>query len=379
MKPVLFSVDSVGHIQDRLERLKETGSSSTLAIIFSSIVHDLEEIGAIFHQYNIEVFGATSSGEIANTEVHEGSIVAMLLDVSPHAYHLKAFDGQGRTSYEVGQNISLWARAIYENPALIVMSAGLLADGEQVVKGIIETMECRVPLFGGLAGDDLRAQETFVFTSTQILDNGVLALIFDQSTVELTGIAVSGWKGVGTTKTVTKAKGNIVHSIDDLPALDVYHKYLNITAESLHMHAAEYPLQLMRDDGSHVLRSVMVINEDKSMVFAGTVPEGAQAKFSTAPGFEIIDYTIEQMAEFRDQFPVADAIVLFSCAGRNLQLGPMMEEEICSVRKLWNVPLVGLFTYGEIGPMPKGECDFHNQTLVLVLVREKLEPNRSIL
>jgi len=331
----------------------------------------LEELSASFAKHNIEVFGASSSGEITNGEVHEGSIVVMLLDISPDAYQLRAFDGEGKTSYQVGQGVAEWAKTIYDNPAFMVMSAGLRADGEQIVNGIIDTMGCQVPLFGGLAGDDLRAQETFVFTSSQLLVNGVIALIFDQIAVDLKGVAVSGWRGVGTAKTITKAEGNIVYSIDGMPALDVYHKYMNITTETLHMHAAEYPLQLMRNEGSFVLRSVMVVNKDKSLVFAGTVPEGVQVRFSTTPGFEIIDYTIEQMATFKNEAPIADAIVLFSCVGRNLQLGPMMEEEISSVRKLWNVPLVGFFTYGEIGPMPQGRCDFHNQTLVLVLIHEK--------
>ena len=150
----------------------------------------------------------------------------------------------------------------------MVMSAGLRADGEQIVNGIIDTMERQVPLFGGLSGDDLKAEETFVFTSTQVLVNGVLALIFDHNAVDVRGVAVSGWRGVGTAKTITKAEGNIVFSIDGMPALDVYGKYLNVTTETLYMNAAEYPLQLKRDDGSYVLRAVMVNNKDKSKIFA---------------------------------------------------------------------------------------------------------------
>jgi hypothetical protein len=371
MKAEVFSVASIEQIETELQSVLQKGLEPTLAIVFSSIVHNLEELSAVFAKDNIEVFGASSSGEITNDEVHEGSIVVMLLNISRDTYRLNFFVGEGKTSYQVGKSVGEWGKTIYDNPAFMVMSAGLRANGEQIVNGIIDTMGRQVPLFGGLAGDDLRAQETFVFTTSQILVNGVVALIFDHIAVDLIGVAVSGWKGVGTIKTITKAQGNIVHSIDDMPALDVYHKYLSITPETLHMHAAEYPLQLKRDDGSYVLRSVMLINKDKSMVFAGTVPEGAQVRFSAAPGFEIIDSTVEEMAKFKNKAPRADAIVLFSCVARNLQLGPMTEDEISSVRKLWNVPLVGFFTYGEIGPMLQGRCDFHNLSLVLVLIHEK--------
>jgi hypothetical protein len=369
MKPTVFSVASVDQIEVNLQGIRQKGLAPTLAIVFSSVVHNLEELSASFAKHNIEVFGASSSGEITNDEVHEGSIVVMLLEISRDAYRLNAFDGEGKTSNQVGQSVAEWAKTIYDNPAFMVMSAGLRADGEQIVNGIIDTMGCQVPLFGGLAGDDLRMQGTFVFSASQVIANGVLALIFDRNAIELQGIAASGWKGIGTPKTITKAEGNIVYRIDDEPTLDMYNKYLNIGDDP--MLAAEYPLLLIRDDGSFVLRAAFVVNEDKSIVYAGTVPEGAKVRFSMPPGSEIIDHAIEQASKFNQQIPRSDAIVLFSCKARHLALGPMVEDEISAVHKLWKVPLVGFFTYGEIGPVPQGRCDFHNYTLVPVLINEK--------
>ena len=369
MKPTVFSVGSVDEIEVNLQGIRQNGLAPTLAIVFSSVVHNLEELRAVFGKHNIEVFGASTSGEITNDEVHEGSIAVMLLDINRDAYRLSAFDGEGKTSYQVGQSIAGWAKTIYDNPAFMVVSAGLRADGEQIVNGIIYTMERQVPLFGGLAGDDLKMQETFVFSTSQVIANGVLALIFDRNAIELRGVAASGWKGIGTPKTITKAEGNIVYRIDDEPTLDMYNKYLDIGDDP--MLAAEYPLLLMRDDSSFVLRAAFVVNEDKSIVYAGTMPEGSRVRFSMPPGSEIIDHAIAQMSRFNQQVPTSDAIVLFSCKARHLALGPMVEDGISAIRRLWNVPLIGFFTYGEIGPVPQGRCDFHNYTLVPVLINEK--------
>ncbi len=369
MKPAVFSVTSVEELGPHLQSVHEEGLSPTLAFIFSSVVHDLEDLKAAFAKYNIEVFGASSSGEITNDEVHEDSIAVMLLDISRDAFRLNVFDGEGKSSHEVGQGVAEWAKPIYENPAFMLMSAGLHADGQQLVKGFIDTMERQVPLFGCLAGDDLSFKETFVFNASQVSVNGVVALVFDQSAIELHGLAVCGWKGIGTPKTVTKAEGNIVYEIDDEPALDMYNKYLKFGNDPAL--AGEYPLLLIRDDDSVVLRAVMGVNEDKSIVYAGTVPEGSKVRFSMPPGSEIIDLAIEQMSEFNQQIPSSDAILLFSCKARHIALGPMVEDEISAIHKLWNVPLVGFFTYGEIGPLSKGRCDFHNHTLVPVLINEK--------
>jgi hypothetical protein len=369
MKPTVFSVASIEQTEAHVQSVRKNRLAPTLAIVFSSVLHNLKELSAVFAKYDIDVFGASTSGEIANDEVHEGSIVVMLLEISRDAYRLNLFDGEGKTSYQVGQSVADWAKTIYDDPAFMVMSAGLRADGEQIVNGIIYTMERQVPLFGGCAGTDPGMEETYVFSASQVIANGVAALIFDQNAIELQGIATSGWKGVGTPKTITKAEGNIVYSIDDEPALDVYDKYLNIGDDPTL--AFEYPLLLMRDDGSSVLRGSMLVNEDKSIVYGGTVPEGAKVRFSMPPGSEIIDHAIEKMSEFNQQTPAADAIVLFSCKGRHLALGQMVEEEISAVHKLWNVPLVGFFTYGEIGPVPQGRCELHNHTLVPVLIHEK--------
>jgi len=372
MKSTVFSVTSVEEIGPYLQSVHQEGLAPTLAIVFSSIDHNLEELRAAFAEFDIDVFGATSSGEITNDEIHEDSISVMLLEISRDAYQLNVFDGEGKTSSEVGQAVAEWAKTIYGKPSLMLMSAGLHADGEQIVKGITYSMEREVPLFGCLAsaGDpEIQLEDTFVFSRSEVLGNGVVVLCFDRNVIELQGVAASGWKGIGTPKTITKAEGNIVYSIDDEPALDVYNKYLDIGGDpSL---AIEYPLLLIRDDGSFVLRGAFLMNEDKSITYSGTVPEGAKVRFSMPPGTEIIDYAIEQVAEINRQIPRSDAIVLFSCRARHVVLGPMVEDEISAIHKLWDVPLVGFFTFGEIGPVPQGQCDFHGYTLVPVLIYEK--------
>ena len=89
------------------------------------------------------------------------------------------------------------------------------------------------------------------------------------------------------------------------------------------------------------------------------------------PGFDIVEHALEQVTEFKSQASDADAIVLFSCAARHMVLGPMVEEEITGIRKLWNVPMIGFFTFAEIGPLPQGQCEIHGYTLVPVIIKKK--------
>lgn len=369
MKPIAFSVSSIVALDARLEELNQQGLSYCLAIVFCSMAHDMQKLGQIFAKHDMDVFGASTMGEIFNDSAQTESIVVMLLDIDPDFFRLKAFDAEDESSRQTGQKVADWAKAAFENPAFMIVTASPSFDSESFIDGIITGMQRQVPLYGGRAGSDDYIDETYIFTSSRVLNEGAVVLIIDQNKFVVQGVAASGWKGVGTVKTVTKAEGNIVYEIDHEPTLDVFNKYLNIGDDP--MLAAEYPLQLIREDGSTILRGFVSIHEDKSIRFIASMPEGSKVRFSMPPGFDIVEHAMAQITDFRSRTTEADAIVLFSCAARHMALGPMVEEEIKGIRKLWNVPMIGFFTFSEIGPLPQGRCEIHGYTLVPVILKKK--------
>jgi len=371
MNPKVISANTFKELDGDFQNTISDGYSPTLAIVFCSVAQPLEQVRALFAQYQVPIFGCTSSGELMDSTCIEEGITIMLFDLPKETFKIKLFDGVEKSSYQLGQEVAAWVNGLFDTPALLVLSAGLQADGEALVNGVIESTERDVPLFGGLAGDDLKMQGTYAFTETEITGMGALVLAIDNSRIEVDGLAVSGWKGIGTIKTITQSEGNIVQMIDDQPALDVYSRYLNINIGDDHTLAAEYPLLVMRDDGTFVLRAAMLINPDKSMVYAGSVPQGSKVQFSVPPSNEIIDFAIENLTQFKQARGDVDAVILFSCKGRHLALGPMIEDETAAIHDLWGAPMTGFFTYGEIGPTASGRCDFHNNTLTLVTLREK--------
>jgi hypothetical protein len=91
-------------------------------------------------------------------------------------------------------------------------------------------------------------------------------------------------------------------------------------------------------------------------------------RFSSSFGHEIIEKSVEDLTSWHRQHPRADLIILFSCMARHHVSGPMVAEEITAASDLWNAPLIGLFSYGEIGHNSTGACDFYNETLSLVSI-----------
>ena len=355
------------------------GFDPDLALVFCSASQNLNQISNLLQDKGIDFLGATTAGEIYENEVDEKSIVAMLMKFKDSSYRLicKKREGTKETLKQVGFQIGSEALQAFQHPSVIVLSGGMRANGEDLVNGLLESSIASNQLFGALAGDDLQMQSTYVFSDGIITNNGVVALILDGDKVSLSGTSASGWESIGTEKVVTKSKGNVVYGIDNTPAIDVFLTYFDKSKERLIENdlvineLAQYPLQVIRDNNYRVLRAPLLADQERgALVFSGTVEEGARIKFSIPPGFDTIETTTKEVVELKNNVPEADALIMFSCKARHQALGPLVEEEIEGIKNAWNAPLIGFFSYGEIGSSGNHTCDFHNETVSLVVLKE---------
>ncbi len=369
MKPIVFSATSVETIRSRITGITRDGLRPNLAIVFSAMHNDIRDICSVFAEYNIALFGANSGSGFTQAGVSDHSVVVMLLDVPDGSFQVRLFDGHSGSAAHTGRKVAGWVESVFNDPAVLIITSGLHFNGEQIVDEILGPSEESIPLFGGFAGFRTGSDRSYVFSSEHVVQNGIIALAFDREIVDLHGVAASGWKGIGTPKTVTRSQGNVIYEIDNAPALDMYNKYLNIGTDPTLTY--EYPLLLLRNDGTSVLRGSVTVNDDKSITYGGDVPQGTKVRFSMPPGLEITERAVDIVSELQAQIPRADAIILFSCRGRKFTLGPMVEDEISAIHQLWQTPMIGLFTDGEIGPVPLGRCELHNHTLVPVIIRQK--------
>ena len=366
---------SIDEIKSKFAKVIADGFTPTLAIIFCSITQNRKEIVDFFNANNVDVFGSTTAGEIVDSEVMEKSTVVMLLNVNKA--HYKIFFEASPHTYKVANDLGLFAKASFANPSVMVISSGLTIDAEQIINGFKDA-DKTIPLYGGLAGDDLTMKASYVFTNNQETSTGLIGLALDGDKINVKGLATSGWDNIGIEKTITKSTGNIVYTIDDEPAVDVFVKFFQFTesvdntAEIIAQNFAQYPLQLKKENGNTVLRAPLMVDiESRALIFAGGIPQGSKVKFSVQPGFDLIEKTTNRINSLKPAIPEADALIMFSCKARHMALGPMTGDEAGMIRGLWNKPLIGFFTYGEIGAAIDSECDFHNETCSMVILKEK--------
>ncbi|TAL46651.1 MAG: hypothetical protein EPN92_05740 [Chitinophagaceae bacterium] len=365
-------------IQSALEQSMADGLKPTLAIIFLPKKNEVRNISDIFDRKGISIFGASSFGQFIDKDHDTDSVAVMLLEIKQEYFKIEFRETGNSTTKEIAKAIGEIGKKTFSKPAFIVASGGIRTDGEKIVEGIQEAAGENVTLFGGMAASDFKIMETFVFSNGKISDNGLLALILNEEKISVRGHATGGSQPVGIYHTITRSDGNIVYTIDDQAALDLVLRYCGKGSDELKSEidmlniASYFQIQLDRENASPIMRTPMYANfDDRSLLFAGGLPQGSKVKFSILPGFEVVDNVVAEFTEYSKNASSADAIILFSCAGREIAFGPYMSDEIDRLNKIWNSPMIGLFSFGEIGRGLDGKYEFYNMTCSLALLKEK--------
>lgn len=370
---------STEEIKSALDQCTSDGFKPTLAVCFISKSQDRTAISNLLDERNISVFGCTTNGEFIDEEPEKDSAAILLLDINQDHFQLFFEEYPDKNYREVAKGIAQKAKIKYSTPAFIIGLSNPAVDGEEILHGLEDVIGMEVNAFGGGAGDDYSFTETNVFTNGKDSNNAMVCIALDESNVEVKGIATCGWKAVGTEKLVTKSEGNHVYTVDDIPVLDITSKYgglENVTPENTNLLieiAANFPLQLQREKGDPVMRPGLVVDwNDRSFFTSGSVPQGSKVRFSLPPDFDVMEKVVKGVQKLKaTEMPEADALVVFSCAGRILSLGPLMSKELEGVKNVWNVPMAGMFSNAELGRATGGNLEMHNLTTCCIALKEK--------
>jgi hypothetical protein len=377
MKAKSLRGNAADAIQSALKQSMADGFIPTLAIVFLSVKQDRDAICKILTDAGIAIYGATTNGEFTGEGISAGEVAILLLDTNPSYFSILFEEFPEKNYREVARDIAKKALQKFAHPCFFIGGSNLNTDAEELLHGFEDVLGKQANVYGGMAGDDFAFKENFVFTNGRESNNGVVAIALDEDKIVIKGRATCGCNAVGTEKTVTKSQGNHVYTIDDIPVLDLVIKYgglKNVTPENFAMeHSITLPLQLQREQGNAVTRAGLVVDwSDRSYYCGGTVPQGSKVRFSIAPDFDVIEKVIDGCKDLKaTEMPEADALLLFSCAGRFLSLGPLISEEIEGVRKVWDVPMAGMFSNAELARATNGNLEMHGLTACCVLLKEK--------
>lgn len=376
MKAKSIKGNSTEEIKAALDQSMADNFNPTLAIVFISVKQDRNAICKKLGNAGIAVFGATTNGEFIDEELEQGSVSIMLLDINPDYFFIQYSEFNGKDDKKITSELCKEALKKFNKPAFIIAASNLQTDAEAFLAGFTEAGGNEINVFGGMAGDDNSFTEQYVFTNNFSGSRAIVNLVLNEEKIIIKGRATSGWKAVGTEKTVTKSEGSRIYTIDDMPALDISLKYSGLSkdVENLPIElVTNFPFQLQRENGNPVMRPAFRIHwEDHSLTTSGQVLQGSKIKFSLPPDFDVIEKVIQECEDLKNtQMPEADAVLIFNCSGRMLTFGPLMSKEIEGVKNVWKVPMVGMFSNAELGRATNGNLEMHNLTTCCVALKEK--------
>lgn len=378
MKAKSIKGKSTEEIKRALEQSMADGYKPTLAFVFLTESGDIDSVSDLMDAAGISIFGASTSEKFTDQGIEPDGIVVLLMDINPVDFKIMLKDFEKQSVYESACTVGQSAKDAFDNPAFIISAANFRIPGEEIIKGLLDKAGDHAKVIGGMAGEVVNFTGC-VFTNQTKTENGLITLILNEDKIEVKGTAVSGWKPVGTEKKITKCDGSWIYTIDNEPAMDVLKKFLGKDIETIGESTGivslniNYPLQVQRESGSPMMLPTLLWNtDDQSVMLGGVVKEGAKFRFSLPPDFEVIDTVIESSRAIKDKdLPEADAMLIFSCIGRQSSLGPLMSSELEGLADTWNKPMAGFFSLGEFGKLNDSPPEMHGTTVSWVVLKEK--------
>lgn len=321
------------------------------------------------------IVGASSSGNILGPQIVTAPLCATVLYLERSNVAVSTVTLTSEDSIEERAKMLVAQLPKEGLKHIFVLSEGLLINGSQLVRGINAVVD-GVSVTGGLAGDGARFEHTYVIGDGEPREQCITAIGFYGEALTISSGCHGGWSEFGSVRTITKSRDNVLFEIDGEPALDLYKRYLGDQAKELPNSGLRFPLSIRADQhGPEVIRTLLTVNEaEKSITFAGDVPEGYSARLMK-PDLEVLIDGAGIAAEEIERANSRTALgLVVSCVGRKIVMNQLIDDELEAVEEILgeNVQLSGFYSYGEIAPFSEDirSCQLHNQTMTLTVVYE---------
>jgi hypothetical protein len=355
------------------EAVEALGRDPGLVLIFPTGVLDPREAAKQAQEAagNARVAGMTGTGAITGGGAIETGCSAVAF-----ASALPVGVGTGTSADPRAAGRAAATEALFgvdhdgRHAALLLFVDSESGDQAEIVAGAYEIAGGRIPLAGGAAGGDVRAQ----FADGESLSGSVVAVALVSSTPIGVGIG-HGCVPRGAPSIVTRSHDAVVLQLDGRPAETVYLEKLGMA--DMPLSDADFEAIAM----AHPLAQPDLRGDVRPRYVRGRVPGGglvcATSIETNAPvdvceqkpeatvrsALTAVDHAVEQLDG------PAEAVVLFDCAARSARFGnPLASREVETIISSFGYPspaLAGVYTRGEIGRVRGAKGD-RNFSLVVV-------------
>jgi hypothetical protein len=323
----------------------------------------------------------TTSGEIHDVNVNDETVSLTAIQFEKTRLRTATVEiSNVKDSYEAARMLAHQLEPV-DLKNVLVISDGQQVNGSELVKGLQEFLPEGTIITGGLAGDGKRYKTTLVGLNENPKSGRIVALGFYGKNLSITYGSVGGWDSYGSEGLITKAQANVLYEIDKQPALDFYKNYLGPQAKYLPDAGLLYPFSIrLKDSDDSIVRTILKVDEEqRSITFAGNMPQGSFARVMKANPKHLIEAASTAATDSMDNITrKPDLAILISSVGRKLVLNNRIREEVEVIRNIYgrSTAITGFYSYGEISSSisnpeaPEIRCELHNQTMTITTLSE---------
>jgi hypothetical protein len=320
-------------------------------IFFSSSCFDKEKVSRLMKENfkSSDVFGCSTSGEIASGKMLKNSIVAMALssdiieDVKVEVIENINNRNEVRKAFEKFDNYygEYVSNSDYSKYLGLVLIDGLSRTEEMIMDRIGDLTN---HLFvGGSAGDDLKFDKTYVFSNGRAYSNAaILALLKPRVAFDI--IKTQSFKVLDKKLVATKvnAENREVIEFNNIPAIKAYAQAIGVTEDKAASHFMSNPVGLVID-GDIYVRSPQQV-KGNSIIFYCNILEGMEV--SLLESTNIVEDTKKAINNKIKEMGKLSGIINFHCILRTLELE--QKDQTRDYGKIFtDIPTIGFSTYGE--------------------------------
>jgi hypothetical protein len=371
------------------QALEKAGvSKPDFVLMFASIGYDQHSLLRAVRESTggAPLSGCSAEGTINGDDADESGFSVVVTAISSDELHWTngLATGLEDDPRAVGKHVAqeLLPHLSSDTIGLFVFPDGFTKNFDHFIAGLEGNLpsERFLPMWGGGAANNFNQEEpTYQYCDDEVIFGGV-------SYALLSGEAQTAWANshslipIGGERIVTRSQGNVIYEIDGKPAVEVLKEYLPEHALVADRDWLRYAISLallfrapsyMKDE-EYVVRGVPQLSlTDGSITVQTEVPEGTSVWFSSRDREKITTGFDRMAQQIKEQLDGAqpELVFQFECVTR----GKLMfrEQEKLQLLKRFrksvgsDVPWVGFYTIGEIGPV-KEHNDIHRLASVVL-------------
>ncbi|MCA9620191.1 MAG: FIST C-terminal domain-containing protein, partial [Myxococcales bacterium] len=353
-------------------------------IVYFTLHHDPDELIEAFVQRlgpDVPLVGASVQGVASHGFIGEQQFLCGVIGwFGDLTFATHCEEEVSRDTEAKGRRLGAFANDLPGGPgALGVLLYDPLMDTN--VRSLLQAMDAACPgltvMGAGAGGPWGPMVETFQIHEGRVLRDAAVMAVIKGDFELFTGVS-SGTHATGLAMRVTRAEGNTIQQLDDLPALDLWREATGLPDTATHDDMSSWGLGVERGgEGSDewaVLAPFNYDREARSITLQVDVPVGTRVMLHQRNPDEIVDRARGMAEELASRIGSrrVGAVLSFECGARTTPyLGltgaqrehAMVEGAVAPNGAAW----LGLLAWGEIAPVgSRTEC--HNFTYPIAVL-----------